>query len=229
VRLVLFDVDGTLLTARGAGRLAVGRALSAVYGATGPIERYDFRGKTDPQIVFDLMRAAGREPEDIRRSLDRFYDAYIGELEALLADETRVQVMPGVSELVPALASRDDALVGLLTGNIERGAHVKLRSTGLLPRFAVGAYGSDDADRRRLPSIACARARALTGRRFPFESVTIVGDTPLDIDCARACGARVVAVATGHHAAEELSACAPDLLYSDLADVAGVLRALTQE
>jgi phosphoglycolate phosphatase len=229
VRLVLFDVDGTLLTARGAGRLAVGRALSAVYGATGPIERYDFRGKTDPQIVFDLMRAAGREPEDIRRSLDRFYDAYIGELEALLVDETRVQVMPGVSELVPVLASRDDFLVGLLTGNIERGARVKLRSTGLLPRFAVGAYGSDDADRRRLPSIACARARALTGRRFPFESVTIVGDTPLDIDCARACGARVAAVATGHHAVEELSACAPDLLYTDLADVAGVLRALTQE
>lgn len=229
MRLVLFDVDGTLLTARGAGRLAVGRALSAVYGATGPIERYDFRGKTDPQIVFDLMRAAGREPEDIRGSLDRFYDTYVAELETLLADGTRVQVMPGVSELVPALATRDDVLVGLLTGNIERGAHVKLRSTALLPRFAVGAYGSDDADRRRLPSIACARARALTGRRFPFESVTLVGDTPLDIDCARACGARVVAVATGLHAAEELSACAPDLLFDDFTDVAGVLRALTQE
>jgi phosphoglycolate phosphatase len=228
VRLILFDIDGTLLSARGAGRLAVGRALSTVYGATGPLERYDFRGKTDPQIVFDLMGAAGREADDIRRSLDRFYDEYIGELETLLADGTRVQVMPGVGELVPALAARNDALVGLLTGNIERGAHVKLRSTGLLPLFSVGAYGSDDADRRRLPSIACARARALTGRRFPFESVTIVGDTPLDIDCARACGARVVAVATGHHAAEELSACVPDLLFDDFTDVASVLRALTQ-
>jgi len=228
VRLILFDVDGTLLSARGAGRLAVGRALSTVYGATGPLERYDFRGKTDPQIVFDLMRAAGREAEDIRRSLDRFYDAYVNELERLLADGTRVEVMPGIGELVPALAARDDALVGLLTGNIERGAHLKLRPTGLLPLFSVGAYGSDDADRRRLPSIACARARAVTGRRFPFESVTIVGDTPLDIDCARACGARIVAVATGHHAAEELSACAPDLLFDDFTDVAGVLRALTQ-
>lgn len=229
MRLVLFDVDGTLLTARGAGRLAVGRALAAVYGATGPLERYDFRGKTDPQIVFDLMRAAGRESEDIRRSLARVFDAYVAELEALLADGARVQVMPGVSELVPALAARDDAVVGLLTGNIERGAHVKLRPTGLLPFFRVGAYGSDDADRRRLPAIACARARALTGRQFPFESVTIVGDTPLDIDCARACGARVVAVATGHHPAEELAACAPDLLYTDFADVASVLHALTRE
>lgn len=229
MRLVLFDVDGTLLTARGAGRLAVGRALSAVYGATGPIERYDFRGKTDPQIVFDLMRAAGQEPDEIRRSLEQFYDAYIGELETLLADGTRVQLMPGVSELVTALARRDDVLVGLLTGNIERGARVKLRSTGLLPRFALGAYGSDDTDRRRLPSIACARALALTGHRFAFEYVTIVGDTPLDIDCARACGARVVAVATGHHAIEELSACGPDLLYDDFTDVAAVLRALMPE
>jgi phosphoglycolate phosphatase-like HAD superfamily hydrolase len=91
----------------------------------------------------------------------------------------------------------------------------------------VGAYGSDDADGRRLPAVACARARALTGREFPFDRVTIIGDTPLDVDCARACGARAVVVATGHHPAAELAACTPDLLFTDLGDVDRVLGALT--
>jgi phosphoglycolate phosphatase len=229
VRLFLFDVDGTLLTARGAGRLAVGRALDAVYGVAGPIADYDFRGKTDPQIVFDLMRAAGLDDEDIRHSLTGFFDAYVAELTTLLGEGDRVQVLPGVAELVRALATRQDAMVGLLTGNIERGARVKLGPTGLLPLFRVGAYGSDDADRRRLPAIACARAQALLGREIPFDYVTILGDTPLDVDCARACGARAVVVATGHHAAEELAACKPDLMFSDFADVDGVLHALTRE
>ncbi|PYO01410.1 MAG: hypothetical protein DMD91_07740 [Candidatus Rokuibacteriota bacterium] len=105
-------------------------------------------------------------------------------------------------------------------------ARVKLRSTGLWPLFRVGAFGSDDADRRRLPAIACARARALTGREFPFERVTIIGDTPLDVDCARVCGARAIAVATGFHSGAELAACRPDLLFDDFSDVERVLDAL---
>jgi len=226
VRLFLFDVDGTLLTARGAGRRAVSRALQRVYGTTGAVETYDFRGKTDPQIALDLMRGAGLAEADVRARLGAFFDAYVAELETLLGAAASVQVLPGMADVVRALSAREDAVVGLLTGNIERGAHVKLRPTGLLPYFRLGAYGSDDPDRRRLPAIACTRARALTGRNFPFERVTIIGDTPLDIDCARACGARAVVVATGHHAAAELAACGPDLLFADFADVAGVLQAL---
>ena len=130
-------------------------------------------------------------------------------------------------EVLRRLSARDDALIGLLTGNIEEGARVKLRPTGLWPLFRVGAFGSDDADRRRLPAIACARARAMTGRDFPFERVTIIGDTPLDVDCARACGARAVVVATGLYPAEALAACGPDVLFSDLAQVDRVLDALT--
>ncbi|OLC12081.1 MAG: hypothetical protein AUH29_17480 [Candidatus Rokubacteria bacterium 13_1_40CM_69_27] len=227
MRLFLFDVDGTLLNARGAGRRAFGCALEAVYGTAGPVDRYDWRGRTDPQIAFDLMRAAGLTDGEIAARLDTFFDTYAGELERLLGDGARVEVMPGAGEVVRRLGAREDALVGLLTGNIERGARAKLRSTGLLPWFRVGAYGSDDADRRRLPAVACARARALTGREFPFDRVTIIGDTPLDVDCARACGARAVVVATGHHSGAELAACAPDLLFADLADVDRVLGALT--
>ncbi len=229
MRLFLFDIDGTLVTAHGAGRLALTQALQAVYGTAGSGEGYDFRGKTDPQIVFDLLRAAGLPDELIQARLAACFDAYVHNLEDLIADGHPIQVMPGMPDILRALSCLPDALVGLLTGNIERGARAKLRSTGLLPLFRVGAFGSDDGDRRRLPAIARARARALMGHEISCGHVTIIGDTPLDVDCARACGARAVAVATGQHAPEELAACSPDLLFPDFADVDATLLALTRE
>jgi phosphoglycolate phosphatase len=227
VRLFLFDVDGTLVTARGAGRLAIGHALASTYGTTGPIETYDFRGKTDQKIVWDLMQGAGLDDRRIADGLAACFEAYVGELQRLIGAGSRVTTMPGVGELVRALSARPDAVVGLLTGNIEPGARVKLAATGLWDLFRVGAFGSDDMDRRRLPAIACERALQVTGRRFAFEQVTIIGDTPLDVDCARACGAVAVAVATGFHPAADLQACAPDLFFTDFADVAGSIAALT--
>lgn len=226
-RLYLFDVDGTLVTARGAGREALGRALERTFGRTGPIDRYDFRGKTDPRIVLDLMIAAGIPEAAVRARLDECFAAYVRELAALVGNGHRVQVMPGVARLVRVLAADPGATVGLLTGNIEAGARVKLEPTGLWPHFVVGAFGSDDPDRRRLPAIARARARAVAGRDFAFAEVVIIGDTPLDVDCARACGAVAVAVATGQHRAAELAACGPDLLFRDFADVDAALAALT--
>jgi phosphoglycolate phosphatase len=227
VRLFLFDIDGTLVTARGVGRLAIGRALDATYGVTGPIESYDFRGKTDQRIVWDLMRAAGVDEGRIAAGMTDCFAAYVAELDRLIGDGSRVTILPGVQDLVRALDARDDAVVGLLTGNIEPGARVKLRSTGLWPLFGVGAFGSDDMDRRRLPAIACERAHQVMGRRFAFEEVTIIGDTPLDVDCARACGAVAVAVATGFHPAEDLRACTPDHLFVDFSDVAAAVTILT--
>jgi phosphoglycolate phosphatase len=226
VRLFLFDVDGTLISAGGAGRIALGRALEDVYGTVGAIDRYDFRGKTDPRIVLDLLGAEGWSDADIRARLAACFAAYLRELETLIADGDRVRLMPGIAELVAALSTRADAVVGLLTGNIEPGARLKLRSTGLWPRFRVGAFGSDDHDRRRLPAVARERARALVGQDVPFERVTIIGDTPLDVDCARGCGAVAVAVATGQYPRAELAACTPDLLFGDFSDVDDVVRAL---
>jgi len=227
VRLYLFDIDGTLVTARGAGRAALQAALVDVYGTAGEIDTYDFRGKTDPRIVVDLMQGAGVTEDVVDTRMSACFDAYVAHLERLIGDGSRVSVLPGVADVVRALSARDDALVGLLTGNIVAGARIKLRSTGLLPLFRVGAYGSDSMDRRRLPAIACERARTLAGREFSFDRVTIIGDTPLDVDCARACGAVAVAVATGQHAHPELAACAPDLLFKDFSDVEGALAALT--
>ena len=226
MRLFLFDVDGTLLTARGAGRLALSRAIERTWGSAGPIDRYDFRGKTDPRIVSDLMREAGVPESLIVARLSSCFEAYVRELEALIANGYPVQLMPGVAEVVGALAARTDALVGLLTGNIEAGARAKLQPTGLWPLFRVGAYGSDDPDRNRLPAIACARARALLGQDVPFGRVTIIGDTPLDVECARGCGAVAVAVATGFHPIGDLVACRPDLLFEDFADARATVAAL---
>ena len=226
MRLFLFDVDGTLISAGGAGRAALVRALDEVYGTVGAIDRYDFRGKTDPRIVLDVLGVVGWSETDVRARLDACFAAYLRELDTLVADGSRVRVMPGVAELVSALSQRPDAVVGLLTGNIESGARVKLRSTGLWPYFRVGAFGSDDHERRRLPAIACERVRAVVGQAIPFERVTIIGDTPLDVDCARACGAVAVAVATGQHPPAELEACRPDLLFVDFSDVGRTVQSL---
>lgn len=226
MRLFLFDVDGTLVSARGAGRLAMGRALGAVYGATGPVASYDFRGKTDPQIVFDLMTAAGLSLPQVEERIGHFYDRYVEDLRAEIERLGGVALMPGVGELVTQLSREADTLVGLLTGNIEAGARVKLQPTGLLPHFRLGAYGSDHVERSRLPAIAVRRAEALAGATIGPERVVVVGDTPLDIACARAFGAQAVSVATGGHGLEELARDRPDLLFADFADVGAVVAAL---
>jgi len=225
VRLFLFDIDGTLVSVRGAGRTAFARALEATYGTAGTIERYDFRGRTDLRIVHDLMSEAGLDVERIRAGVDDCFLAYTRELAQIIGDGSRIQVLPGVADVVRRLGARGDAVVGLLTGNIEAGARIKLEPTGLWPYFRVAAYGSDHADRLRLPAIARERARVL-GHEFTFDRITIIGDTPLDVACARGCGAVAVAVATGQHPAEELAACRPDLLFSDLSDVERVVAHL---
>ena len=226
MRLFLFDVDGTLINAGGAGRTALARALEEVYGTTGTIDRYDFRGRTDPRIVLDLLGGAGWDEADIRARLDAYFAAYLRELDVLLSDGARVRLLPGVADVVRALNAREDAVVGLLTGNIEPGARVKLRSTGLWPLFRVGAFGSDHADRRQLPAVARQRAYDHLGHDIPFHRVTIIGDTPLDVDCARACGALAVAVATGRYTETELAACGPDVLFADFAEVDRVIEKL---
>lgn len=226
--LFLFDIDGTLIWAHGVGRIALSKAMVVVYGIPPIYEDYDTRGKTDPRIVYDVMHSAGVPDDVIYARLPSCFEVYTRYLVELIDDGHPIQAMPGIPELVRALSDREDSLVGLLTGNIESGGRAKLRPTGLLPYFRVGAYGSDDADRRRLPGIAQERARALIGHEIPYEQILIIGDTPLDVDCARACGAQAVAVATGQHTYAELASCSPDLLFTDFSDVGAALHALTQ-
>lgn len=226
MKLVCFDIDGTLLSASGAGRRALGQALLDVYGTAGPIDTYDFHGGTDPQIIRDLLGAAGLSPAEIAAREADLFAHYLGHLAGEIGDGRQVTLYPGVAALVEALAGRGDCLVGLLTGNIEAGARIKLEPTGLLPRFRVGAYGSDHADRTCLPAVAAGRAAALVGRAFLGPDLVIIGDTPRDVGCGRAFGARCLAVATGRHAVAELTACAPDHVFANLAETDRVMGAI---
>jgi phosphoglycolate phosphatase-like HAD superfamily hydrolase len=226
VKLVLFDIDGTLLTASGAGKRALEQALRDVYGTSGPIDGYDFRGGTDPQIIRDLLGRAGMGEPAIAAGEAAAYRRYEALLESEIGDGQRVSVYPGVRALVETLAARDDVVVGLLTGNIEAGARIKLRPTGLWPHFRMGAYGSDDADRTRLPQVAAGRAERLVGRVFRGPDTVIIGDTPRDIGCARAFGATAIAVATGWHSVEDLTAHRPDHVFVDLSDQTAALAAM---
>ncbi len=226
MRVLLFDIDGTLIWGHGVGHRALVRAMEEVFGTAGTHEEYDWRGKTDPLIVRDLLRHAGIPEATVAARLSQCFDRYVHHLEASLANGDRIDVLPGIAPLLAGLAGRPEVTIGLLTGNVEKGAMAKLRPTGLLPFFRVGAYGSDDADRRRLPSVARQRIRTLTGCDVPFADMTIIGDTPLDVDCARACGARAVAVATGQHTVAELAACRPDVVVPSFADVEAAMRML---
>jgi phosphoglycolate phosphatase-like HAD superfamily hydrolase len=226
VKLVLFDIDGTLLTASGAGRRALDQAMRDVYGTAGPIDAYDFRGGTDPQIIRDLLSRAGLDEPAIAAGEAAVYRRYEMLLETEIGDGRGVTVYPGVRELVETLAARDDVVVGLLTGNIEAGARIKLRPTGLWPRFRLGAYGSDHADRTRLPQVAAGRAQRLVGRAVQGADTVIIGDTPRDIGCARAFGATAIAVATGWHSLEDLAAHGPDHVFVDFSDQGPALAAM---
>ena len=226
MKLVLFDVDGTLITSRGAGRRAMRLAFERVFGTAGAIDHYDLRGRTDTRIVHDVMAAEGWEATRVRERLDDFFEAYVGGLTAEIGDGRHVVMLPGVAALVERLDRASGVALGLVTGNIEAGARIKLLPTGLWSRFAVGAYGSDHMDRRLLPSLAARRAHARLGREFCPEDVIVIGDTPHDVDCARAFGAVAVAVSTGQYPREQLLAERPDHFFEDLGDLERVIATL---
>lgn len=231
MKLVLFDIDGTLLWTDGAGRRAIHQALLDEMGTAGPIQGFRFDGKTDPQIVRELLAAAAHPDAESEARVAAVCRRYVELLHAELAKPTQsTTVMAGVRELLAALepVEREErALVGLLTGNLERGAALKLRSAGLDPaRFAVGAYGSDSHRRSDLPSVAARRAAERTGRTFTGEAIVILGDTPDDVACGRPIGARSVAVATGFYDVAALRAAGAAHVFPNLSDTAAVLTAL---
>jgi phosphoglycolate phosphatase len=226
-KLILFDIDGTLVSTQGAGSRAFRRAMLEVYDETGPIDTYPFHGRTDPQIARELLRAVDFTDDTIDRGLPDLWDAYLRELEIELGrPDTEARVLAGVKPLIDALHRTGDHLVALLTGNIERGARLKLGAVGLWDRFDFGAYGSDHERRDRLPAVAVRRARERSGIDFHGRDVVIVGDTPFDVSCGRSLGVWAVAVATGRHSVTELDAAGADVVLEDLADTDRALVAL---
>ncbi len=226
-RLVLFDIDGTMLSTAGAGRRAVHRALEDVFGAAAP-EGHEFDGKTDPQIVRELMQLAGLADDRIQARLPDAIARYVELLGEELGDADHAdKVYPGVADLLDALETRDDVVLGLLTGNVRDGAMAKLVAVGIEPdRFRVGAFGSDHAERPALPGIARARAEELLGRSLAGADVVVIGDTPADMGCGRGIGARAIGVATGRYSEDALRACDAAAVFADLSDTMAVMRAI---
>jgi phosphoglycolate phosphatase-like HAD superfamily hydrolase len=226
-KLILFDIDGTLLHTHGAGRRAIHAALLAEFGAVaGGGVRFD--GKTDPQIVRELLEEAAHphsgDDDRIAAVCRRYVDLLKDELAA---PETRTLVYPGVRPLLDLIEARSDAVLGLLTGNVEEGARLKLSAAGIAPeRFKVGAYGSDHAVRASLPAIAAARAVPLFNRVPRGDEIVILGDTPSDMTCGLSVGARAIGVATGSFTVDDLAAAGAFAVFPDFGDPYQVVRAI---
>lgn len=227
-KLVLFDIDGTILLTAGAGRRAILAALGEEIGNSAAFGQVRFDGKTDPQIVAELLESAGQAGPHGTDRVSAICRRYV----ELLADEleqrtTRTTVMPGVHPLLDRLEAEEGVLLGLLTGNVAEGAALKLRSAGLDPgRFRVGAFGSDSANRSELPPIAARRAESYFGRVPSGSEVVIIGDTPADITCGECISARAIAVATGGYSVSDLAFCGPHAVFEDLSDTSRVIEAI---
>lgn len=220
--LLLWDIDGTLLTSGGAGMAALQVALLRVFGVAGSLDDIDFADRTYCWIMRQILRKFGLLATG--ENFDRYREGYLAELPAQLSGRG-VHVLPGVQSLLQAAAARGDIAQGLLTGNFRRGAQAKLSVCGLWEFFPFGAFADDAELRDELGPHALRRARSHHGAEFPPERVWVIGDTPHDIACGRRIGARTLAVATGGHSLAELRAHAPTLACATLDDTAALLRA----
>jgi phosphoglycolate phosphatase len=219
MRLILFDIDGTLLECGPQVRPILTDTLVEVFGRLVNMDRYDLSGRTDPRIALDLLTEAGLSEEEILARLHEVRMKYAARLEREL-DRQCMRLLPGVSDALESLARRKDVVLGLVTGNWEPGARTKLSRFDLNRFFDFGAFGCDAVDRSDLPPVALERAERITGRRFRPEEALIVGDTIHDVNCARANGIPVLAVATGRTAAETLREGGADRVVADLTGVA---------
>jgi phosphoglycolate phosphatase-like HAD superfamily hydrolase len=215
VKLVLFDIDGTLVDCGGQARRAFATALTEVIGTAGAIDSYDFSGKPDPRIVLDLLAGMGLSRDETLARLPEVRRVYLERLEETLVVE-RMRLLPGVGDLLDRLSARDDVALGLLTGNWEPGGRIKLSRFDLNRYFPFGSFGDDSFDRHDLPPIALERAAAHVGTEIRAEETLLVGDSLLDVSCARAHGIRCLAVATGRTAAADLARAGATWVAADL-------------
>lgn len=214
---VLFDIDGTLLHSSGAGKKALCEALIDTFGTTGPVDSYSFSGKLDPNIISELMGAAGISADRIEESIPLCLDRYVTLLETYLPGR-EVNVMPGVPELLEILQSRPGIQMALCTGNIREGAFLKLKACALDRFFKTGAFGGDARDRNRLPGIAVERLQRSSLVKADVTRVFVVGDAPADVYSAHHSGYHSVAVLTGFHSRQELEQTGPTILLEDLSN-----------
>jgi phosphoglycolate phosphatase len=218
----LFDIDGTLVSSGGAGKAAMEQALETAFGVRVGAHGIPFSGRTDRAIGRDLF--LHHAVEESPANWQRFLDDYLGHLPGLLARHPG-RIMPGITALLEILQACDDAILGLLTGNIRAGARIKLSHFGLFHHFAFGGFGDAHHHRDDVAREALVAVHAHLGSTVDVRDIWVIGDTPLDVRCARAIGARVAAVATGWHSLDELACSEPDVLLADLSNPEPLLQA----
>jgi phosphoglycolate phosphatase len=219
-KLLLFDIDGTLLLTGRAGEHALRVAFKERFGVDDDLSSISFAGSTDGAIARQMFAPYAIQPTP--ENIADLFDGYVHHL-ALELPRREGKVLPGIVELLEALHGREDCVLGLLTGNIEKGAELKLSHYGVWDFFEFGAFADDHVDRNKLGPVAHSRAVERHGISFEAQDVFVLGDTPRDIDCARAAGFVAVAIATGSYGKEELAAHNPDFIFEDLSDTRGVL------
>ena len=215
-RVAFFDIDGTLMTG-GPAKNAFCGAMIDTFGTVGNVEEVSFGGKTDPQIARELLVGIDYSVDLIEERFPSLWHSYTERLADELT-QCPMQVLPGVHELLNILKRMDDIGVGLLTGNIARGAQLKLDSAGLTEHFVLGSYGSDHEEREHLSRIARQRARDMWNPALGPENTVVIGDTPRDVDCGLAIGARTLAVATGSFSSSQLAKAGANRVVIDLTD-----------
>jgi len=219
----LFDIDGTLVSSGGAGKAAMEAALLSAFGVRHGTDGVPFSGRTDRSILRDLFVKNGIEETPANR--ERFLAEYLQHLPATLASHPG-RILPGIAALLEHLQRHGEVVLGLLTGNIQHGARIKLGHFGLFEHFAFGGFGDLHHERDDVAREAFSLVERHLKQPAQADRLWVIGDTPLDVRCARAIGAQVVAVATGIHGLDELAAAQPDLLLADFADPAPLLQRL---
>ena len=225
MKLLLFDIDGTLIATGGAGQHAFLRTTQEIMGFDDDLATVPFHGQTDTSITARILKNNGVEPTE--EKIDAFLDAYLGFLEEELP-RCQGALLPGVRELLDELHEDERFFVGLLTGNTRTGAQLKLTYYGIWEYFNVGAFGDDHHHRNELPAYAHRRALDVRGVNFAPEQIYVIGDTPKDIECGKAFGANTLAVATGGTSLAELLEHKPTHALEDFVDTAAILRLLGQ-
>ena len=223
-KLVLFDIDGTLVLTGGAGLRAMTRACEEIVGHADALEGIPVAGRTDWIILHDTLARLGRALDELL--FDQLRERYVEHLrrEILQPGKGFNGALPGVPELLQQLDERDDVYLALLTGNFEAGARIKLERFDLWRYFRCGAYGDDAADRNALVPVAVERASACGIPPIAPADVIVVGDTPHDVACARASGATAIAVATGGYTSDQLRACGASIVFDNLRNTGEVVR-----
>ena len=223
-RLLLWDIDSTLIHSAHAGLTSLKQAVARRYGVEDDLSDIEIAGRTDAHIARSILAKYG--VETTADNVTAFLEEYLTGLCELLPNSTGGRVLPGVAEILERMHAKEDRVLALLTGNLQRGAELKLRRYGLWEYFEFGAFADDHHDRNQLGPFARTRACERHAFDFPPRAIDVIGDTAHDIACGKAIGARTIAVATGSSSVEQLAAHEPDFVFEDLSDVEAVMAKL---